>query len=141
MPNQIPLDPTLPVDFDNTPNEQRSIDELDAWWDQPYGRSLPDGKIEVRCLNGGAWDRSTRLGVADNYEQACILAEQKQSTWVRRRGMPFTKIEDGKYHLVILPQRPDHTIQSLGQFESPEALQNFMMTLEEARVTITNEAR
>ncbi|MCP2223570.1 hypothetical protein M2226_009267 [Bradyrhizobium elkanii] len=59
MPSRIPLDPKLPKAFDATPNEARSKTQLDQWWDRPYGLTRPDGRIEVRCLNGGAWDRST----------------------------------------------------------------------------------
>lgn len=75
MPSRIPLDPKLPKAFDATPNEARSKAQLDQWWDRPYGLTRPDGRIEVRCLNGGAWDRSTHLGIADDYDAACALAE------------------------------------------------------------------
>ena len=78
MPNRIPLDPKLPKTFDATPNEARSKAQLDQWWDRPYGLTRPDGRIEVRCLNGGAWDRSTHFGFADDYDAACALAEAKQ---------------------------------------------------------------
>ena len=47
--------------------------------DNPYGVEIPDGKIKVRCLNGGAWDRATHLGITDDYESACALAEQAQA--------------------------------------------------------------
>lgn len=83
MPNCIPLDPKLPANFDITPNDKRSKSQLDAWWDHPYGLTQPDGKIMVRCLNGGSWDRSSFLGVADTYDEACELAEKKQAEWVK----------------------------------------------------------
>lgn len=57
MPSRIPLDSKLPKAFDATPNEARSKAQLDQWWDRRYGLTRPDGRIEVRCLNGGAWDR------------------------------------------------------------------------------------
>jgi len=81
MPNRIPLDPALRAGFDETSNDQRSKAELDAWWDHPFGRTRPDGRIDVRCLNGGAHDRSSALGVADSYDEACALAEEKQANW------------------------------------------------------------
>ncbi|MCZ8963440.1 DNA-binding protein (plasmid) [Escherichia albertii] len=79
MSNRIPLDPVLPENFDDIPNDERDKAQLDAWWDHPYGITQPDGKIIVRCLNGGAWDRSSVLGVADNYDEACELAEKEQA--------------------------------------------------------------
>lgn len=88
MPNQIPLDPKLPKAFDSTANDARSKAQLDEWWDHPYAITASDGRIEVRCLNGGAWDRSTRLGIADDYDAACALAEAKQAEWLRFREPP-----------------------------------------------------
>lgn len=88
MSNRIPLDPVLPENFDDTPNDERDKAQLDAWWDHPYGITQPDGKIIVRCLNGGAWDRSSVLGVADNYDEACELAEKEQAKWVKTRSQP-----------------------------------------------------
>ncbi|EPF3440900.1 DNA-binding protein, partial [Escherichia coli] len=41
MPNCIPLNPVLPKNFDDTPNEKRSKSQLDAWWDHPYGITCP----------------------------------------------------------------------------------------------------
>ena len=88
MPNRIPLDPVLPKNFDCTPNEKRSKAQLDAWWDHPYGVTQPDGKIVVYCLNGGAWDRPSVLCLADNYDEACELAERQQARWVKTRYEP-----------------------------------------------------
>lgn len=45
MPNRIPLDPKLPKTFDATPNDTRSKQQLDAWWDRPYGITLSDGRM------------------------------------------------------------------------------------------------
>lgn len=50
---------------------------------------MGDGKIVVRCLNGGSWDRSSVLGVADNYEEACAFAEIKLAEWVKERSQPI----------------------------------------------------
>lgn len=126
MPNQIPLDPKLRKGFDDTPNEQRTKAELDAWWDHPYGITLPDGQIMVRCLNGGAWDRSTQLGVASDYEQACILAEKKQAAWVRFRGAPLYLMDTPKSALVIMPQRPDQAMRKLVDVETPEQAEQYL---------------
>lgn len=126
MPNAIPLDPKLRRGFDDTPNEERSKDELDEWWDRPYGVTLPDGKIMVRCLNGGAWDRSTQLGVAPNYEDACKLAEEKQAAWVRYRGKPILYLDQPKRSLVIMPQRPDQPIRHLTYVDSAEQAEAYM---------------
>lgn len=126
MPNQIPLDPKLRAGFDQTPNEQRSKAELDAWWDHPYAISLPDGRIMVRCLNGGAWDRSTQLGVADNYVDACVLAERKQAEWVGNRSRPVLYHGELKSALVVMPQRPDCSIQTLVEVDSAEQASAYM---------------
>jgi len=126
MPNAIPLDPKLRRGFDDTPNDQRTKDELDAWWDHPYGVTLPDGQIMVRCLNGGAWDRSTQLGVAANYEDACKLAEEKQASWVRFRGKPTYYMDQPKPSIVIMPQRPDQPIRHLIYVESKEAVDSYL---------------
>ncbi|MEM8515074.1 hypothetical protein RCH14_004434 [Massilia sp. MP_M2] len=126
MPKQIPLDPKLRAGFDQTPNEQRSKAELDAWWDHPYAISLPDGRIMVRCLNGGAWDRSTHLGVADNYEDACVLAEQEQAKWVGYRGRPVFYHGELKSALVVMPQRPDSGMRTLLEVESAEQAAEYM---------------
>lgn len=121
MPNQIPLDPKLPKQFDDTRNEDRTKAELDAWWDHPYGISLPDGRIEVRCLNGGAWDRSTSLGTASSYTEACALAEEKQTAWVRRRGRPAYYVDEAdKPALVLMPQRPDRPVERIIGVSGPE---------------------
>lgn len=61
MPSQLPLDPKLPANFDDTPNSERSKEQLDEWWDHPYGITKPDGSFTDRCLNGGARDRSSVL--------------------------------------------------------------------------------
>lgn len=111
MPNQIPVNPTLPKNFDDTPNERRSKSQLDQWWDHPYCLTQPDGKYLVRCLNGGAWDRSTVFGLADSYEEACQLAEQRQAEWVARRGEAMLSMDNGSFAAMIQPQRPDQEYQ------------------------------
>lgn len=120
MPVQIPLDPVLPADFDDTPNDQRPLAQLDEWWDRPYGITRENGRIDVRCLNGGAWDRSTWLGQAANYEEACELAEAAQAKWLKFRSKPTFMMDSPKSALVIMPQRPDQDIRHLVDVDGPE---------------------
>ncbi|EGC7113082.1 DNA-binding protein [Salmonella enterica subsp. enterica serovar Panama] len=127
MPNCIPLNPVLPKNFDDTPNEKRSKSQLDAWWDHPYGITRPDGKITVRCLNGGAWDRSTVLGVADSYEEACELAEREQSAWVKRRAEPiFYYSGEAPFRAVRDAQRPDQEQTFVASFDTQDELINWL---------------
>lgn len=128
MPNRIPLDPKLPKTFDATPNEARSKAQLDAWWDRPYGVTMGDGRIEVRCLNGGAWDRSTHLGIADNYEAACALAEAKQAEWLRFRERPSVEIDADRVAVIRQAQRPDEEPQQLATFPSMQAAHDYLRT-------------
>src|SRR5690348_9693118 len=102
MPSRIPLDPKLPDAFDYTPNEERSKEELDEWWDKPFGVTMEDGRIDVRCLNGGAWDRPTHLGVAEDYEAACALAEKEMWRWNAYRSRPSLRAHTGRFHAVIV---------------------------------------
>ncbi|MBB4383595.1 DNA-binding protein [Bradyrhizobium sp. SBR1B] len=126
MPSRIPLDPKLPKAFDATPNEARSKAQLDQWWDRPYGLTRPDGRIEVRCLNGGAWDRSTHLGIADDYDAACALAEAKQAEWLRFREQPRTCLDEGRVTVVRQPQRPDEEMLELASFATAEAATEYL---------------
>jgi hypothetical protein len=121
MANRIPLDPKLPKRFNATPNEARTKTQLDAWWDRPYGVTMTDGRIEVRCLNGGAHDRSTHLGVADDYDAACTLAEAKQAEWLKFRERPLVQIDDGQVLLIRQAQRPDEDPQQLATFPTARA--------------------
>jgi hypothetical protein len=128
MPNRIPLDPKLPKTFDATPNDSRSKTQLDQWWDRPYGVTLLDGRIEVRCLNGGAWDRSTRLGVADNYDAACALAESKQAEWLKLRERPSVMLDADQALVIRQAQRPDEEPQQLAAFSTADAATAFLNT-------------
>jgi hypothetical protein len=103
----IPVNPRLPKDFDNTPNEER----LDfPWWFKPFITTYSWGEIETstkartdeyaagqianlpedrqkwfeawpngvhyetRCLDGGAWDRSTGWGMFATLQEAVDCA-------------------------------------------------------------------
>ncbi|MBK3666362.1 hypothetical protein JJE66_34755 [Bradyrhizobium diazoefficiens] len=128
MPNRIPLDPKLPRAFNETPNDARSQAQLDQWWDRPYGVTLADGRIEVRCLNGGAWDRSTHLGVADDYDAACALAEAKQAEWLKFRERPCVCFDADQVLVVRQAQRPDEAPQQLATFPTAEAATDYLRT-------------
>lgn len=121
MPNPIPVNPPLPPAFYRTRNESRPKEELDSWWDRPYAVTDARGNFRVYCLNGGAWDRPTFLGLAPTYEDACALADQVQTRWVRERAMPVAYYPADQSHLVELvrlPQRPDAAATVLGRFET-----------------------
>lgn len=92
----------------------------------PYGITLPDGRIEVRCLNGGAWDRSTHLGVAEDYDAACALAEAKQADWLRFRERPSILFDIDRVVVVRQSQRPDGEMQQLATFPTAEAATDYL---------------
>jgi hypothetical protein len=128
LPNRIPLDPKLPKHFDQTSNEDRTKDQLDAWWDHPYGVTLDNGQIDVRCLNGGAWDRSTHFGQVDTYEEACELAERAQARYLKFRERPTLRMDGPPTlpTLVILAQRPDQDERIVKSFETPQEAGDYM---------------
>lgn len=110
----IPVDPVLPDDFDNRPNELRSKAELDAWWDKPYAVTLSDGRVAVRCLHGGAWDRSSMLGIASSIEEAEEIATQQLEAWQKTRSTPVVAmLGGGKFGVMRMAQRPDQHPQIL----------------------------
>ena len=68
------LDPKLPEDFDSTPNDARPESHM-QWWCVPYIVTSPADEwssesFVVRCLDGGAWDRSTWKGQFDTLAAA-----------------------------------------------------------------------
>ncbi len=107
----VPFNPTLPKDFDSTPNQARP-ESHQRWWNRPFTRTetieqldafyagrtddhaeagrkhwaesraqwlaaWPSGiRYEVRCLDGGAWDRSTSWGMFATLDEAlaCVTA-------------------------------------------------------------------
>jgi hypothetical protein len=96
--NGVLVNPTLPKAFDNTPNERRPSSHR-KWWNRPFiltqgvpsqtdpeainGDSLrrrwieswPSGtRYDVRCLDGGAWDRSTCWGSFATIDMALTCA-------------------------------------------------------------------
>lgn len=109
----LPLDPKLPPAFDATPNDDRDEAEILAWWDRPFALTRPDGSLEVRCLDGGAWDRSTWYGVAPDMAAAVKLANEKLAWWRKTRDRPVTMMEDDGISIVRMPSRPREGIQVL----------------------------
>ena len=76
------INPVLPQNFDDTPNGKRG-DRSMAWWDVPFIQAICNGELvdsslaeafEVRCLDGGAWDRSTWMGCYTTLEKALAAA-------------------------------------------------------------------
>ena len=105
--SEFPLDPVLPPDFDNTPNDERSEKELETWWERPFIQTGHDGKFDVRCLDGGAWDRPTWYCTADSVDEAIRLGKEKLASVRERRNTPVMSMRhDGGWDLVILNQRP-----------------------------------
>jgi hypothetical protein len=91
---KIEIDPKLPAKFDSTDNEHRPMSHL-RWWYRPYIETAtweswnstdedrkakwfaawPSGtRYAVRCLDGGAWDRSTNRGMFGTLEEAMEVA-------------------------------------------------------------------
>lgn len=89
-PYYLPVNPELPARFSNTPNHARPRTH-DFWWDQPYIETeyytgpderraewlkwWPEGvRYDVRCLDGGAWDRPTCWGMFATLADAVACA-------------------------------------------------------------------
>lgn len=80
---RIPINPNLRPDFDHTPNEERDYLEVEHWWGKPYVETVlnshwPEGRRwDVRCLDGGAWDRSTNHGAFATLAEALAFIESR----------------------------------------------------------------
>lgn len=105
---ELPLDPQLPPGFFDTPNEERPPAQLDRWWLKPFAQTLPDGRLDVRALDGGAWDRPTYYGTAATMEEARAIAREKLKRWVAVRNEPVATYLGGGFPCVftIEPDRP-----------------------------------
>lgn len=128
--NSLPIDPSLPQGFYNTPNDERSIEEIQLWWDKPYAVRRLDGKFDVRCLDGGAWDRPTMYGVTDTVEEATNLADQKLEEWRQIRERPKVRIDGANIEVCRMAQSPLDDVAMLGTFETMEEANQFISTLE-----------
>ena len=118
----LPLDPTLPKDFYDTANEDRPERDIAKWWDVPYAVTMPDGSLDVRCLDGGAWDRPTFYGRAPGMEAASKLAAETLSKWIAMRSRPVASMaDDGQFEAVVMPQRPGEEPKRLaGPMSAPD---------------------
>lgn len=88
--NGVPYNPKLPKFFDDTPNDARPRTHL-LWWGIPYIQvrdGLSNLRYEVRCLDGGAWDRSTYWGTFGSIEEAIDCALHGP-VWRRDAKIPF----------------------------------------------------
>lgn len=111
-----PLDPALPGGFYNTPNEERSEAELALWWERPFACTNPDGTLDVRCLDGGAWDRPTFYGQAGNMQEACLLAQRKLAKWRWQGRQPVTLMGEHAIAMVAMPHLANREPQVLAEF-------------------------
>lgn len=113
----IPVNPVLPSKFDDTPNEQRPPSHQKWWfrpfivtdsWDQIVARGAPimedpierekyraswfdawpsGTRYDVRCLDGGAWDRSTCWGMFRTMEEAQQCARGRDPQKFAKAGL------------------------------------------------------
>lgn len=93
----IPVNPRLRKMFDCTPNEKRKESELKRWWNVPFIKTysiedfgepteeirkkwfkqFPEGlRYDVRCLDGGCWDRPTHYGTFKTIKEAIECAKK-----------------------------------------------------------------
>jgi hypothetical protein len=89
----IPINPILPPRFSSTRNEDRP-DKHRAWWGVPYieieesteptfvAHWKGTKRFDVRCLDGGAWDRPTCWGMFATLEEATACAA-KGPVWMK----------------------------------------------------------
>lgn len=63
------VNPVLSDGFDDTPNDSRDPQETEDWFGLPY--VVGSGDVwHIRCLDGGAWDRSSLKGFAETMDSA-----------------------------------------------------------------------
>jgi hypothetical protein len=101
---RIPIEPKLPANFDCCPNESRPASHR-RWWYRPYIKicswaqmerhmstsedrakwfaAWPSGiRFDVRCLDGGAWDRSTCHGMFPTLKAALAAARELSQSFI-----------------------------------------------------------
>lgn len=71
----IAYNPKFPSNFWSNPNEDRNYEELQDWWDKAFIISNGNSTFIVYRLDGGAWDRPTRKGTFNKFEEALELAQ------------------------------------------------------------------
>lgn len=104
---RIAVNPRLPKCFDSKPNDARPASHQ-HWWFRPFIRTFsweqwnsqdeerkaqwfaawPSGtRYSVRCLDGGAWDRTTNHGSFPTLEEAKRVAGDLAELYKDRRGV------------------------------------------------------
>lgn len=68
----------------------------------------------------------TYLGVAENYDAACALAEAKQAEWLKFRERPSVCLDAEQVLVIRQSQRPDEEPQELGTFPTAEAANDYL---------------
>jgi hypothetical protein len=100
---KIPINPRLPKNFDDTANELRPKSH-NRWWFRPFIRTYDGGykpgddyyekwleawptgiRYDVRCLDGGAWDRTTGHGQFATLEEALKVASDLAKSYETER--------------------------------------------------------
>lgn len=120
----LEIDPLLPPNFYNTPNEERSEEEITRWWERPFACTTPDGSLDVRCLDGGAWDRPTFYGAAIGLEAAIALAGRKLTAWRWAQQQPVFTMQGERICMMIMPSRPGEDpvlVAEVASFEAANA--------------------
>lgn len=128
-PGGLPVDPVLRPLFDDTPNEQRSQAELDRWWNRPFVVSQQDGSFDVRCLDGGAWDRSTWYGSVQTLEAADEMASSKLAAWLRVMGRLVICWDESPL-VVRMPLRPGGEMEVLYRASDSEDAARFIASVD-----------
>jgi hypothetical protein len=103
---RVSINPKLSKNFDNIPNDARPKSHQ-RWWFRPFIRTMswedwksededrkaewykhwPSGvRYEVRCLDGGAWDRTTNHGMFATLEEAMSVASDLADLYKDRRN-------------------------------------------------------
>lgn len=95
--DDVLVDPILPAGFEETDNKLRPFEQA-VWWGVPFIRThqpknptaeflskFPTGtSFTLRCLDGGAWDRSTWWGEFATIGEAVAEAKRRPTYAVMR---------------------------------------------------------
>ncbi|MDP2451820.1 MULTISPECIES: hypothetical protein [unclassified Polaromonas] len=128
---ELPVDPALPPMFDFTPNEDRPESEIERWWLKPFAVTRGDGTFDVRCLDGGAHDRSTWYGTAKDLASAKEIAAAKLANWLEFLDRPIVTMDADSYSLTIGSLHPRLPRAVLATFESMDLLRAWLAEWEE----------
>lgn len=137
----LPVDPALPPNFDSTANERRSKAELDSWWLRPFAQAHADGTLDVRCLDGGAWDRPTYYGTAKDLDAARELARSKLAAWQGFRDQGAVLLGESAQLVILEPNRPGMPRPVLFAAGSSEDLRGVLARWKETRERDPEAAR